>query len=309
MERKILIAVDDSFYTKKAIDYAVNMAKTVQDLSFVLFNVQPTISEYLTYDANFDKQASSALNEVRKKNKKNSTDLLENLKSVMIRKGIDEKSIDTVSQSRIMGAAKDILHYGKHNLHDAILLGRRGISRLEETFLGSVANTVLEHADIIPVWAIDGDVKSSKILVAVDGSESALNAIDHISFMVGDNPKIKLTLLHVTPILRDYCTIEFDEEGEIVEEVIAMGDKKCVDGFYKLAEQRFRSSGITENRVLMREVKSVVNVGQTIVSEAEKGDYGIIVVGRRGKNESFFMGNVSRYVVNKAANCAVWLVP
>jgi len=309
LEKRILVAVDDSTYSRKAIEYAAQMKGVITDLSFIIFNVQPTISDYLLHDSKRDAKATAALKEVIAKNEKTSKQLLENYKSKMIKKGVDEKSIDLVTQPRAMGTAKDILLYAKHQLPDAIVLGRRGTSRLEEAFIGSVANTVLEHAGVVPIWAIDGKITSSKIMVAIDGSESSLNAVDHISFMVGDNPDVKLVLLHVTPTLRDYCTIDFDKESEIVDEVIARGDKQCVDDFYTHAQQRFKAAGINENQISIKEVKSTINVGKTIVDEAKKGKYGIIVVGRKGMNDSFFMGSVSRYVVNKASNCAVWLVP
>ncbi len=309
MEKRILVAVDDSLYSKKAVEYAAGIITTVPEATFTLFNVQPTISDYLAHDSKIDANARAALNDVIAKNEKESQKLLAGYKSLMTSKGIDEKSIDLVSQSRIMGASKDILHFAKRQMMDAIILGRRRVSKLEEAFVGSTANVVLEHASVIPVWAIDGDVKSQKIMVAVDGSESSLDAVDYISNMVGGVPDIKLTLLHVTPTLRDYCTIEFDEEGDIVDDVIARGDKQCVDNFHAHAYKRFKASGINENQILIREVKSTINIGKTIVDEAEKGDFGIVVVGRKGLNESFFMGSVSRYIVNNAKDCAVWLVP
>jgi len=309
LEKRILVAVDDSLYSKKAVEYAAGIITTIPEATFTLFNVQPTISDYLAHDANIDANARAALNEVIAKNEKESQELLDKYKDMMTDKGIDGKSIDLVSQPRIMGASKDILHFAKRQLMDAIVLGRRRVSKLEEAFVGSVANVVLEHASVIPVWAIDGDVKSQKIMVAVDGSESSLSAVDYISNLVGGVPDIKLTLLHVTPTLRDYCTIEFDEEGDIVDDVIARGDKQCVDNFHTHAYKRFKASGINENQILIREVKSTINIGKTIVDEAEKGKFGIVVVGRKGHNESFFMGSVSRYVMNNAKDCAVWLVP
>ena len=68
------------------------------------------------------------------------------------------------------------------------------------------------HSTVIPVWVIDGDVTSTRFIVAVDGSVSSLGATDHLCFMVGENPKIKVTLFHVVPRLRDYCMIDFDEK-------------------------------------------------------------------------------------------------
>lgn len=309
MKKRILVAVDDSTYSEKAIEYAAQMKEIISDLSFIIFNVQPTISDYLLHDSKRDAKASAALKQVIAKNEKTSKELLEKYKALMIKRGVDEKSIDVVTQPRAMGAAKDILLYAKNLLPDAIVLGRRGTSRLQEAFVGSTVNAVFEHASVIPVWAIDGEITSSKIMVAIDGSESSLNAVDHISFMVGDNPDVNLTLLHVTPTLRDYCTIDFDKEGEIVDKVIARGDKQCVDDFYIHAQQRFKAAGISENQISIKEAKSTINIGKTIVDEAKKGKFGIIVVGRKGMSDSFFMGSVSRYVVNKASNCAVWLVP
>lgn len=309
MEKRILVAVDDSIYSKKAIEYAAGIRTIVPELTFTLFNAQPTISDYLVHDSSIDANARAALKKVAAKNEKESNDLLNKYKSLMVKKGVDDKSIDLVSQPRIMGAAKDILHFAKREMVDAIVLGRRGVSKLEEAFVGSVTNIVLEHAGVVPIWAINDEVTSSKIMVAIDGSESSLNAVDHISSMVGDNPDVKLTLLHVTPTLRDYCTIEFDEEGDIVDEIIASGAKQCVSNFHAHAQKRFKAAGINENQILIREVKSTISIGKTIVDEAAKGKFGIVVVGRKGLNESFFMGSVSRYVANKATNCAVWLVP
>ncbi|MBW2144809.1 MAG: universal stress protein, partial [Deltaproteobacteria bacterium] len=60
MEKRILVAIDDSIHSKKAIEYAVKMRSVVTDLSYALFSVQPTISEYLVHDSNIDAKARSA---------------------------------------------------------------------------------------------------------------------------------------------------------------------------------------------------------------------------------------------------------
>ena len=46
-----------------------------------------------------------------------------------------------------------------------------------------------------------------------------------------------------------------------------------------------------------------------IIAEAEREDFGTIVVGRRGTGKSFFAGSVSMYVVENTANITVWFVP
>jgi len=168
---------------------------------------------------------------------------------------------------------------------------------------------VLEHTSVTPVWAVGGEAKPSKIMIAIDGSESSLRAVDHVSFMLGDNPDSMVTLLHITPRLRDYCTIEFDEEGDSIEDVITKGDQQCVDKFYIHAKNIFKEAGINESQIHIQEVKTTLNIGKTIVDEAIKGGFGTVAIGRKGMNNSFFMGSVSRRVLTSAKDCAVWLVP
>lgn len=84
MEKKILVVVDDSIYSRRAVEYAVLIDKLIKNNHYILFNVQPTISEYLIRDAHFDKNARLALSEVMERNKKESQRILDDFKEVMI---------------------------------------------------------------------------------------------------------------------------------------------------------------------------------------------------------------------------------
>ena len=309
MEKKILIAVDGSIHSRRAIEYCIDMCSVIKDMQYVLLNIHPKISDFLLKESQMDANAGSALKAVADKNKQNSKKILDESMETMVKLGIDEKLIEKVSQPVIKGTAKGILDYARQTLCDAIVVGDRGKSKLAEAFTGSIANNVLEHTDTTPVWAVGGDVKTQKVMLAVDGSESALKAVDHAAFMLAGNTEVKITLIHVTPRLRDYCEIEFDENGDMIEDVITSGDKKCVDSFYTHAQKKFIDAGLSESQIEVKEVESKVSIGKTIVESAKKEDCGTLVIGRRGANDSFFMGSVSRYVLTNAKDCAVWLVP
>jgi hypothetical protein len=47
MDKKIVIAVDDSRHSKNAVQYAAGIYEVLEDMKFTLMHVQPTISEYL----------------------------------------------------------------------------------------------------------------------------------------------------------------------------------------------------------------------------------------------------------------------
>ena len=309
MEKKILIAVDGSIHSRKAIEYCVNMCSVIKDMHYILINIHPKISDFLIQESKMDSKASAALNDMAQKNKQKSMDILNEYVEVMVKLGVDEKLIEKISQPVIKGTAKGILDYAKQKNCDAIVVGDRGKSKLAEAFTGSIANNILEHTNIIPVWAVGGDVKTQKVMLAVDGSESALKAVDHASFMLAGNTKVKIDLIHISPKLRDYCEIEFDENGDIIEDVITSGDKKCVDSFYTHAKKKFTDAGLSETQIEVKEVESKLSIGKAIVENARKEGCGTLVVGRRGANDSFFMGSVSRYILTNAKDCAVWLVP
>ena len=310
MQKKILVPVDDSRHSKHAVQYAVQVSEFVPDLHYVLFHVQPMISLFLMDEAKKNLKTKMELDKLQQRNEKSARRLLEDLKAEMVQAGIDSERIETATRQRRIGLAKDILEYSQENRYDAIVIGRRGLTRLQEMVMGSASANIIEHSQVVPVWLVDGDVAGKKLMVAVDGSEASLRAIDHVSFMLSGKPDVSLTLFHVASGARDYCEVDFDEEpGEDLEEIVARGDKACIDQFYTHALQRFKNSGISENQLELTSVKSSGNAGKTILDFAQKEGFSTLVIGRRGIQKAFFMGRVSRYIIGRVANRAVWLVP
>ena len=308
MDKKILLVVDASIHSTHAVTYAVRLSSVLQDVTYTLFYVQPTISQFLLDEATTDLKVRAKLKRVIRKNAEFARALLEKHKTRMVNMGIRETRIETASQQKMIGVSKDILDCAEQGLYDAIVVGRRGLSRIQEAFMGSTAAKLVEHSRVIPVWVVDGDVTSMRIMLAVDGSETSLRAVDHLCFMVDGNEKIKVTLFHVMPMLRDYCDINFEEEEADVRQIVARGAKRRIENFYAHTRRRFREAGLQENQIELKVIKRAMDVGKTILKHARKGDYGTVVIGRRGSNGAFYMGSVSRHVLNKISGRAVWVV-
>ena len=308
MKKKILLAVDDSIYSKYAVVYAANMSSITGRLHFTLFHVLPTVSQFLLDEAKTDFRAKSEIKKIMLKNQEKAHRFLNNYKEQLVKMGIKEDRIDIVAQPKMLGMARDVLEHAQKGLYDAICIGRRGLTRLQATFSGSVTKKLLQHSQFVPVWVIDGEVESKKVMAAIDGSESSLRAVDHLCFMLMDNPEIDITIFHVAAKIGDYCEIDFNDTGGELERFVVEGDKRCVQNFYTHALKKFKDAGIGEDRILIKEVKPRMNVGKAIITELKKGKYGTVVIGRRGISRSFFMGKVSEYVIEKIENCALWLV-
>ena len=309
MDKKIMLAVDDSVQSKYAVKYAAAISSAVKDLHYVLFHVQPMISHYLIEEAQQSLKARAELEKVNKKNEASAHELLEQYRNTMVRMGIDEDRTEIVTRQRTLGLAKDIIDFGHVGRYDAIVMGRRRITRLQEVFMGSVTTNVLEHCEFIPIWLVDDEIASDKILVAVDGSESSLHEIDHINFMVMGNSHAKVTLLHVMSKAKAYYEESLKEEpSKEFEDLVAGDDRNRIDKFYSLALKKFKDAGISENQIEIKTVEGRNRPGRVIIETLDEGDFGTVVVGRRGMNRRFFMGSVSHYVINKASGFAVWVV-
>jgi nucleotide-binding universal stress UspA family protein len=310
MIKKIMIAVDDSFHSKNAVRYVTRLSSRLESLNYVLFNAQPMVSQFLVDEAKKNAKSQRDLKAVMERNAITSQKLLDSFRLLMVQEGVDESCIQTVTKPRKLDIAKDIIEHAQAGRFDALVIGRRGISSLQELFMGSVSSNITQNSNIIPVWIIGGDVVPDKFLVAVDGSEYSLRAIDHLAFALSNAAGISLTFLHVRPKLKDYCEIDFEAtQAEVLEDLILKGDKACIDNFYKVALKKLNEFGIGEDRIQTRTVTGLASIGAAILKEVQTGGYDTVVMGRSGVNKSFFTGSVTNTVLNKISKGTVWLVP
>ena len=273
-----------------------------------LCHIQPSVSQFLIDEAKTDARARTELNKILRKNESAANSMLADIRDWVTNNGFDPGRIETLTRPKDFGLAKDIIEIAQEGQFDAIAAGRRGVSGLQEMVMGSLTSKLSEHSAVIPVWIISGKVPNTRLLLAVDGSESAYRAVDHVSFMLDGNPDVLLTLFHAVPRLKDYCEVDFSDTDKDIEEFLIQDDKRCLSRFYAHAMKRFKEAGITEKQIEIKETRRKGNVGKAIIRKAKEGDYGTVIVGRRGLDRSFFMGSTSKYVLSQANNLAVWVI-
>ncbi|MBW2099365.1 MAG: universal stress protein, partial [Deltaproteobacteria bacterium] len=79
--------------------------------------------------------------------------------------------------------------------------------------------------------------------------------------------------------------------------------------FYARALDKFKTAGIQEGQIEVKVAKVTLNVGKAILDEAKKGNYGTVVMGRRKAKKAFFEASVSKQVLDRTLNSAIWIVP
>ena len=310
MERKLLLAVDDSRHSRLAAKYASELFVDDHEVHFDLLNIQPAVSDFLIEEAKRKISARRQLDLLAQENATHSRKMLSDFAAIIYDQGIAEERVKVHTLPRDLGLAKDILDFASQKRFDSIVLGRRGMSGLQDMIFGSVSNNIVQQSQVVPVWVVDGRISPGRMLVPVDGSSSSLRAIDHLAFILAARKDVRLTLFHVQPKLRHFCPIDFDDDtATLLEDVVTAGDTRCIDNFYGQARRKLADAGIDEAQIEIKTRTGLKRVGNQIVKELGAEGYGTLVLGRSGGSRSHFMGSVALHVVSKATGCAVWVVP
>ena len=310
MKKQVAIAIDGSVNCTQAVQYAVAMYKSLPELSYVLVHVQAGLSRYLTEEAEKNLKAKQALNKLMKANRETSKQVIDKVRQQMIRQGIDPDRIETCSRIQTTGIAEDLVDECEGKAYDAVVLGRRGIGQLQELVMGSVTSSLVELTNVVPLWIVDGEVTDNGVVLAADGSQNSLRALDHLAFMLSGLEGAAIHILHVRPRFREVCEIECDDETmAAAREILLDGDRHCIDGFYSQAVEIVRKNGLDPDQMEIQTVNSQISIAGALIDTARKRRFGTIVVGRRGLKKGRSTGSISRKIIQKSNKMAVWLVP
>ena len=145
------------------------------------------------------------------------------------------------------------------------------------------------------------------ILIAVDASDNARRAVHYTAELLGTATGVRVTLLYIE---RAPGRDRFDSEDAWLAQCRLEHDR--VFDFLKDARAALLDAGLPEGAIMERTVlcSAEPSIAQTILDVQQEGDYGTLVVGRRGltKGEEFLFGSVSTKLIHNARNCAVWVV-
>ena len=152
-----------------------------------------------------------------------------------------------------------------------------------------------------------------KVLLTFDGSEHAFHAINYVSKLAPFH-KMKIVLFNVfSSKPESYLDLEKDPLfSQFTPHVMAweMQQKKEIQKSMDKAKQKLLHSGFFPDAVSIKIHNRKEGIARDIVKEAREGDYGTIVLGRRGlsKAQEFLLGRVSNKVIHIIRRRALWVV-
>ena len=309
MERKILVAVDGSSYSNNTLQYLGSLFAAIPEMKLHLFSAircasLPPGKEWLgelELLNSLPPQTRKKLNTVRT--------YMNTAIGKLARLGIAAERVSTEVRLARSTVADDILQEGRKGLYDAIVIGRRGLSKLEEMVMGSISAALFERSHDVPLWIIDGKVDSHKFLVPIDGSFCALMAVDHLSHILAGCQDCRITLFHSTAMLSTVRSLEPQDLFERFGRQWCEEHLSRPDSLFHAPKQLLLESGIPEANINWLHSSKGIEAARQILRQALIDDYGTIVIGRRGEevNKGIFRG-VSDRVVLMGEQVAIWIV-
>jgi nucleotide-binding universal stress UspA family protein len=150
MEIRLLLAIDLSENSLKAVEYAAGILSCHPSSDFTLLHV---IKEPSPDVMSSPEERHHHVEELRAK----SLALMEQAAHRITSHGIAEKNIHLKIQvcHAPVSIAELILHEQEAGGYGTIVIGRRGLSKREEFLFGSIANKVVREAKNCAVWVIE----------------------------------------------------------------------------------------------------------------------------------------------------------
>jgi nucleotide-binding universal stress UspA family protein len=157
MARKILLAVDESNHSVRAVRYvaetmpcnaSVTMLSVVPDMAAACRLEGPSLVPIFKEN----REAFCSMEDTKRERIK---EFMEKAKNGLVKAGFPAKNIRVKVRKKKKGVARDILAEAKEGGYDTIVVGRRGLSGVKEFFLGSVSQKVLQNAANITVVVVD----------------------------------------------------------------------------------------------------------------------------------------------------------
>lgn len=286
MEKHFLVTATEHKSSDYGINFVGHFFKNKKDIKITLFYVAPQPPAVWEGERTLDSESQRQAKE-REYMAKGQKAVAE-AKRTLKRSGFSEEQLMTKVIFRMFSKVDDIIKEGTQGLYDAVVLGRRGLSRLEEAFDESVSSGILKQKYEFPLWLCRvPDLHRKNVLICLDGSEPAYRVTDHVGFILSEEEKHRVTLLRVKKDRKDRET----------------------DKIFEKAREQLVKNEFPDNMIEMKEIEDP-NPAKAILKEAKQGKYAVVATGwtgtGKGMLERLFSGSNSYTLFREIERATLW---
>jgi nucleotide-binding universal stress UspA family protein len=148
---RVLIAIDNSENALRAVDHAGFMLAGT-DCPVTIFHSMRHLRRFVPQEV---LDEAPELEELWKtKAGQEIEPFMTKAKEMLVKAGVSESQISKKVVDGSRSAASDILEEARNNEYGTIVMGRRGISGVQEFFMGSVSSKVLQSSTGMATWIV-----------------------------------------------------------------------------------------------------------------------------------------------------------
>jgi nucleotide-binding universal stress UspA family protein len=302
-----LVAIDGS-------DRSLQTSQYLADITFFrhqkinLFHVFNKIPESY-YDLSKEPFSLTSASYVRgweTQQRKNILKHMNHCKELLLAADFHPKLIDVKIHNRKIGIARDIIAEAKKD-YRALVLRRRGMGQIQGLIMGSVAFKLINGVNNIPLMFAAKRPFNHRVLIAIDGSESAMRAVKFAGNLLKDDH----CHIKIVSILRNEIVLKkILKKAPEVEESFNH-EEKMISDIIEKSRSQLMGLGIAPEAIEVEIIKDADSRAFAIVQAASSGNFSTIIIGRRGVSRirEFVIGRVSNRILHLGREFGVWIVP
>ena len=149
--KKVLVCVDASENALRAVEH-VGLMLGGTDSEVTLFHTMTSLRHFIPVA--LLEEADELKNLWKEKSGEEISTYMEKARDILLNGGFNADKIVVKTTEGSRSPANDILNEALRNGYGTVVLGRRGISKVKEFFMGSVTKKVLLHLNELAVWIV-----------------------------------------------------------------------------------------------------------------------------------------------------------
>lgn len=307
VDKKLLFGIDDSDFSRQALVEVGNLQKNNSNLKITIFHGGS--------DANFSfmtkmlKPGPDELEKHRRLWSLEEKNILKKAIEALTESGFDSKRVTTFFEQDCKDPSESMMNLAVAEGFETVAVARWGATTLSRQCMGSVTYRLANLEDISAVWIMDPRIRSHDVLVTLVGAQVSHRVMEYTLRYFAHLKESRFTFFHVIPAppaqIWDYGCIRDKDSFEEQQDKIRRWMEEKTDMVTQIADegrQRLIKAGIPEQNITVKLKHQEQGIARDILKELETGNYGIILIGRKGskKIKEFQLGSKASKLLHAA---------
>jgi nucleotide-binding universal stress UspA family protein len=290
VDKKLLFGVDDSDFSRQALAELGNLQKNSPNLKITIFH--GASNSNFSFMTKMLKLSPTELEKYHRLWILEEKNILKKAIQALRESGFDPKRVTTSFKRGCDDPSESMMKIASSQGFETVAVARWGARTLSRQLMGTVTYRLANIADTQAVWIIDPRIRSHDVLVTLVGAQVSHRVMQYTLRYFAHLKKSRFTFFHVIPAppsqIWNYGSIRDKDSFEKKQEKIRRWLEEKTDKVRKIVDigrQRLIKEGIPEQNITLKLKPQERGIARDILKELETGNYGIIMIGRKGSKK------------------------